>query len=127
VTAKPRAKVAKFRKLLEEQQADLSRQLRRLQDRATGREGEQEIVAAEDFDEPGGDAAADTAEREQARVMAMEVREMLELVNEALRRIESGTYGICEVCGRPIPEARLELIPWAARCAKCAGGGHARA
>ncbi len=37
----------------------------------------------------------------------------------ALKRIDDGTYGICVNCGKPIPEKRLEAIPWAARDIKC--------
>ncbi len=37
-------------------------------------------------------------------------------VRRARRRIADGTYGTCEVCGEPIPEARLEARPWANRC-----------
>lgn len=41
-------------------------------------------------------------------------------VHEALARIEAGTYGICERCGRPIPKARLDAIPYAHHCKECA-------
>jgi RNA polymerase-binding transcription factor DksA len=41
---------------------------------------------------------------------------MLEEVRRARRRVADGTYGICEVCGRPVPEERLEVRPWAVRC-----------
>ena len=41
-------------------------------------------------------------------------------VEAALERVADGTYGICEVCGRPIAEERLEAIPWAATCVSCA-------
>ncbi|MCD6352553.1 MAG: TraR/DksA C4-type zinc finger protein [Armatimonadetes bacterium] len=126
MTAKPRIKIEKYRDLLLKQKEELLAELRRLEDRAAGRDGEQETVAGEDFDEPGGDAALDTAERDQARVMAREVREILDLVDQALARIEAGKYGVCEVCGAPIPAARLQLIPWAARCAKCASATTAR-
>lgn len=34
-------------------------------------------------------------------------------VNHALERMDDGTYGNCEVCGKPIPEKRLEALPWA--------------
>jgi len=115
--------MSKYRKLLEQQRDELTKEMKRLEDQAAGRSGEHEVVAAEDFDEPGGDAAADAVERQQARAMAMEVRQILELVNEALRRIQNGTYGTCEVCSKPIPAARLGLIPWTTRCAKCAAGG----
>jgi len=126
VTAKPRIKVAKYRELLEQQKEELLREFRRLEDRVAGRDREQEVVAGEDFDEPGGDAAVDTAERDQARAMAREVREILDLVEQALRRVDQGSYGICEVCGKAIPAARLQLVPWTARCAQCASGLTAR-
>jgi RNA polymerase-binding transcription factor DksA len=45
------------------------------------------------------------------------------IVNEArdaLRRMDSGTYGKCEICGQPIVKARLEAIPYARFCVKCA-------
>jgi DnaK suppressor protein len=41
---------------------------------------------------------------------------MLDEVRRARRRVAEGTYGICEVCGEPIPEGRLEARPWATRC-----------
>jgi RNA polymerase-binding transcription factor DksA len=43
---------------------------------------------------------------------------MLDEVQRARRRVRAGTYGICEVCGEPIPEARLEVRPWSTRCVK---------
>ncbi|MCX7598171.1 MAG: TraR/DksA C4-type zinc finger protein [Armatimonadetes bacterium] len=121
--SKARINVAKYRKLLEQQRDELAKEMKRLEDQAAGRSGEHELVAAEDFDEPGGDAAVDAVERQQARAMAMEVRQILELVQEALRRLDNGTYGICEVCSKPIPAQRLALIPWTTRCARCAAGG----
>ena len=43
----------------------------------------------------------------------------LEEINEALQRMEEGTYGICVVCGRSIEEKRLLAIPEAKKCIKC--------
>ena len=48
-------------------------------------------------------------------------RKILIEIDEALERIENGTYGICEINGEPIPKARLEAIPWARYCITCAG------
>jgi DnaK suppressor protein len=42
--------------------------------------------------------------------------ETLELVNDALRHIEQGTYGKCGICEKPIEAARLEAIPWTPYC-----------
>ena len=47
------------------------------------------------------------------------VRE-LNQVNEALARLERGEYGLCESCGNPIGEARLEALPYATLCIDCA-------
>src|SRR5215467_7744810 len=44
---------------------------------------------------------------------------LLAEVQQALVRIENGTYGICANCGQPIPEERLEAIPWASLCVTC--------
>lgn len=43
----------------------------------------------------------------------------LQLINEALLRIESGDYGECLNCEEPINEKRIEAIPWARYCLKC--------
>jgi DnaK suppressor protein len=37
-------------------------------------------------------------------------------VVRALEKLDDGTYGTCDVCGRPIPEGRLEALPWAVLC-----------
>jgi len=47
-------------------------------------------------------------------------RKILVEVNDALSRIEDGTYGICEGRGEPIPKQRLKAIPWARYCVACA-------
>ncbi|MEJ5273967.1 MAG: TraR/DksA C4-type zinc finger protein [Spirochaetota bacterium] len=45
---------------------------------------------------------------------------MLKQIEKALARIEDGTYNICEVCGKEIEIDRLEMIPYATKCSKCA-------
>jgi DnaK suppressor protein len=44
---------------------------------------------------------------------------ILQAIEEALRRIEKGTYGVCRDCGEPIAEARLAAIPWTRVCIAC--------
>jgi len=43
----------------------------------------------------------------------------LRLVEEALERVSTGDYGICLACKRPIPQKRLEALPWARYCVAC--------
>jgi DnaK suppressor protein len=45
----------------------------------------------------------------------------LEQVEDALQRMERGEYGRCVVCGRPIPDARLQALPWTPSCLDHAG------
>jgi DnaK suppressor protein len=47
-------------------------------------------------------------------------------IEQSLRRMETGEYGVCGVCGEDIPMARLNAIPWTRRCVNCAGGGISR-
>ncbi|MEZ5352190.1 MAG: TraR/DksA family transcriptional regulator [Bryobacteraceae bacterium] len=53
-----------------------------------------------------------------SRVDSIEVEE-LRMVEEALGRIEGGSYGVCAGCGGVIPKARLDALPWAEMCVVC--------
>ncbi len=44
---------------------------------------------------------------------------ILQAIDEALERIQKGTYGVCRDCGEPIAEARLNAIPWTRVCIVC--------
>ena len=44
---------------------------------------------------------------------------ILQAIEEALSRIEKGTYGLCRDCGEPVAEARLNAIPWTRVCIAC--------
>jgi len=44
---------------------------------------------------------------------------ILQAIEEALQRIDKGTYGVCRDCGEPIAEARLNAIPWTRVCITC--------
>jgi RNA polymerase-binding protein DksA len=69
----------------------------------------------------GSQAAAATQVFEQERELAMRERANLHLqaVDDALERLDDGTYGTCVRCGRSIGAERLEALPWAAHCIDC--------
>ena len=69
----------------------------------------------------GSQAAAASQVFEQQRDLALRDRneQHLEAVEAAIARLDDGTYGACVQCGRPIAEARLEALPWAAHCIDC--------
>ncbi len=50
-----------------------------------------------------------------------EARVTVQQIDNALLSIKKGTYGVCEKCGKPISEARLEVLPYATLCIECAG------
>lgn len=66
-----------------------------------------------------GDTAVDFLELQNEQSIEVNEQALLTEVQDALKRIEEGTYGICVDCGNPIPEKRLEAMPWAARDVKC--------
>jgi DnaK suppressor protein len=60
-----------------------------------------------------GDSGTDNFDRDFALSLLSSDQDALYEIEEALKRIEKGTYGICELTGKPIPRARLDAIPWA--------------
>jgi DnaK suppressor protein len=107
-------------------------------DLATYRERVAEVGGG--LDEPGnrwetggtvfGDHLADDAtelfEREKDLGLEQTLEQHLQQVTDALARIEAGTYGTCETCGKPIARGRLEAMPEAAQCIDCKTADEAR-
>ncbi|HEY0645480.1 MAG TPA: TraR/DksA C4-type zinc finger protein [Nocardioides sp.] len=73
---------------------------------------------ADDEHDPEGATIA--FERSQIGALVRQVRHHLAEVDAAIARVEAGTYGVCEVCGEAIGEARLEALPAARTCIRCA-------
>ena len=63
-----------------------------------------------------GDTASATFDRELDQGLEEGAQQTLDDIDAALRKIEEGSYGICELCGEPIGAARLSAIPWARLC-----------
>ncbi|MHC4789855.1 MAG: TraR/DksA family transcriptional regulator [Planctomycetota bacterium] len=66
------------------------------------------------------DIGTDNYEQEFVLELMDSERKLLEEIDNALSRIEEGTYGICEATGKPIAKARLEAKPWAKYCVEYA-------
>ena len=73
---------------------------------------------ADDEHDPEGATIA--FEREQVAALVRQAEDHLAQVEAALERLDGGTYGRCTVCGRPIPDERLEVRPTATTCVGCA-------
>ncbi|GGW32252.1 DNA-binding protein [Streptomyces xantholiticus] len=65
------------------------------------------------------DAGAKNITREHEMALAANGREMLEQTERALQRLDTGTYGLCESCGKPIGKARMQAFPRATLCVEC--------
>ncbi len=65
------------------------------------------------------DRSHSTQERSRLIAVVEALRSNLTDVERALSRIDAGTYGTCERCGKPIDPARLEARPWALLCMDC--------
>jgi len=69
-------------------------------------------------------AAAQTEAQLQTQLHQSDAR-LLRAIEEALARIRHGTFGMCEVCRRPIGKARLNAVPWTRVCRDCKEREHA--
>jgi RNA polymerase-binding transcription factor DksA len=65
------------------------------------------------------DAGSDAYDRDFALNLLSKEQDALYEIEEALRRIDSGTYGVCQMSGKRIPQARLEAIPFARYTVEC--------
>lgn len=76
-----------------------------------------------DSGDGAGDDQADTGTknvtREHEMALAGNAREVLYQTERALRRLEAGTYGLCESCGNPVGKARMQAFPRATLCVDC--------
>ncbi|PNK59746.1 TraR/DksA family transcriptional regulator [Psychrobacter sp. FDAARGOS_221] len=70
----------------------------------------------DDLNEHWDDQAISMRENEMRKTLLVEAQQGLTYVNNALSRIENGTYGECTVCGEDIEEKRLLAIPYATLC-----------
>ena len=113
------------RTLLETERARLLGQAERLEN-----EREQLIEEAgmgdDQFDEDGGEGDTMAVERERDRVLSEQARQIVEDIDAALKRIETGDYGYSVISTRPIPRERLEVIPWATELVEERVGGIGR-
>ena len=71
-----------------------------------------------DMTQDWDDQAVINEQNDVCKNLLVEAQQNLELVNNALLRIENGTYGICTVSGEEIEPARLEAVPFATTCMK---------
>ena len=84
--------------------------------------------ANQDMADEDGFGEGDTlnVERDRLLLVAAEARAKVAEIDAALERVDAGTYGQCEACGKAIPHARLEVVPEATLCVGCKTGASLR-
>jgi len=87
------------------------------EDQGLGVESQQASLSElSSYDQHSADIATETFEREKDESILEQVQGELNDIDHALARIENGTYGTCEACGKPIGDPRLEAVPTARFC-----------
>jgi RNA polymerase-binding protein DksA len=106
---------ATARTRLEEERRRLQETRRAAQDLVSGttEEAVQELAT---YDQHLADQGTETFERERDFSVLQRVEAQLHEVDAALARLDAGTYGFCEICGKPIGDERLEAMPAARYC-----------
>jgi RNA polymerase-binding protein DksA len=105
-----------FKKRLLEEREELQRQAAEIDESSFGG-GQSELTGdIASFDEEFADAGTATFERERDLSLSNNIKDLMDKIDRALERIDEGSYGLCERCGRPIEKARIKALPYATLC-----------
>ena len=106
-----------YKELLEKEQENLEKELVTVGRKNPENSGDWEAVEKMDIDTADEEEVADSmTEYENNKGILEQLEARLNEVKTALKKIEDGTYGICEISGQPIEEDRLEANPAARTC-----------
>jgi RNA polymerase-binding transcription factor len=106
-----------LRTRLTEERTELATQLSTIEEDAFSTT-QSELSGDVGLDDESADAGSATFEREKDLSIEQNVRDLLDKIDRALKRMDDGVYGICEVCGKPIEKARIKALPYVDLCIK---------
>lgn len=111
--------VERFKKRLEEEQTRLEELI---EDYQRDLEEARLAESSSDRSPDPGNAEASSMKLEYAKELSIEqnIVDLLGKVNRALEKVQAGTYGTCESCGKAIPVERLDVLPYSTLCVECA-------
>jgi len=113
--------MAKYRDMLLAERARLELELEEIEARTARATEAERATELSSYEDHPADLASETFEREKDLAIAESVESLLDQVNTALEKVDLGTYGVCDACGRPIKKARLQALPFATLCLDCQG------
>ena len=111
--------IEKFREQLLAERTRLEEELREIENRAARVDESDRATELSAYEDHPADLASETFEREKDLAIGESVEHMLHKVINALEKLDRGTYGRCDACGRPIKKARLRALPFATLCLMC--------
>ena len=113
-----KAEMNKYKKLLLKRRAELLEEIGNLREDSTNtiKEATGDLSS---YSYHMADLGTDAQEREKKFLLASKSGRFLYHIDQALRRIDDGTYGKCHSCGKDISKSRLEAVPHARFCIKC--------
>jgi DnaK suppressor protein len=106
-----------LRKRLVEERKGLQAQYQELE-QSTFATNQSDLTGEMGFDEEYADAGTATFERERDLSLVNNVIDLMERIDKALAKMDDGSYGLCERCGKPIEKLRLKALPYANLCIK---------
>ena len=109
--------VDELRARLTEERTELATQLSTIEEDAFSTT-QSELSGDVGLDDESADAGSATFEREKDLSIEQNVRDLLDKIERALKRMDEGTYGVCEICGKPIEKARIKALPYVDLCIK---------
>ena len=102
--------MAQFKKLLTQKRTEILNKVNAQKER----DADSEVIVGDEID-----TASQNSEKEMYFELAANDKITLNDINDALAKIEKGTYGKCECCGREIPMERIKAISWVRYCIQC--------
>jgi DnaK suppressor protein len=109
----------KYRKLLQEVRVRIAEGLEHLEEGTLNKSQRDASGDLSGYSLHMADAATDSFDLEFNLGLASNEQQLLNLIDDAIRRVDDGTYGVCESCVKPIPQKRLMAMPHARLCIKC--------
>jgi YteA family regulatory protein len=111
--------LAKIKKRLESEKKPILDQITRLEETGIDSTMSDSVSELSVYDNHPADIGDELFERSKDTALIDNAQVILEKIETALEKIDNGSYGYCDKCGKPIPLERLDAIPWVAQCVTC--------
>ncbi len=110
---------ALFKRKLEQEQQELRHLIEKMDEESLGLPLQEAVSELSSYDNHPADLGSEVFERSKDFALREGMEIHLAQIKDALQRMQSGEYGVCEHCGQPIPLERLEAMPSANMCINC--------